>query len=60
MAFWHSPADQPRWARPLLLGIAGGGTARDAVTSWVESACRSVPAQDYGGSSSGTLYACFA
>ena len=54
--------------RYFLLGGAGfgpgaapgGGTARDAVTSWVESGCRTVPAQDYGGSNSGTLYACFA
>ena len=22
LAFWRSPADQPRWARPVLLGIA--------------------------------------
>jgi hypothetical protein len=21
-AFWRSPADQPRWSRPVLLGIA--------------------------------------
>ena len=39
-------------------GGTGAGTARDAVTSWVESSCGTVPAQDYGGSSSGTLYTC--
>jgi 4-amino-4-deoxy-L-arabinose transferase-like glycosyltransferase len=65
--------------RYFLLGAGGGlagpgggqaGGTRQAVTSWVESACRTVPARDYGGitsavgtggfgaGSAGTLYEC--
>ena len=38
-------------------GGGGGGSAVETVTSWVQSACRSVPAKEYG-SSAGTLYVC--
>ncbi len=43
----------------------GGGSAVETVTSWVQDACHSVPARDYGGTATaagsggaGTLYEC--
>ncbi len=41
-------------------GRGGAGSTAAQVTSWVESACAVVPAQDYGAASggAGTLYAC--
>jgi 4-amino-4-deoxy-L-arabinose transferase-like glycosyltransferase len=45
-------------------GFGGGGPegGRDAtastIESWVQSSCQTVPAQDYAGSSTSTLYAC--
>ncbi|HEY0716874.1 MAG TPA: hypothetical protein VGD68_04600, partial [Streptosporangiaceae bacterium] len=42
-------------------GFGGGrGATASKIESWVESNCRTVPAQDYGGSTGGTLYACSA
>ena len=38
-------------------GFGGGGTTARTIASWVQNACRTVPARDYG-SSAGTLYVC--
>jgi 4-amino-4-deoxy-L-arabinose transferase-like glycosyltransferase len=47
-------------------GFAGGASTSATIASWVQSACRTVPARDYGGSTAsagaggtaGTLYVC--
>jgi len=38
-------------------GFGGGGTTAQTIASWVQNACRTVPARDYG-SSAETLYVC--
>jgi 4-amino-4-deoxy-L-arabinose transferase-like glycosyltransferase len=38
--------------------LSGSGSNSTTISGWVEKACSTIPAKDYGGSTSGTLYRC--
>jgi 4-amino-4-deoxy-L-arabinose transferase-like glycosyltransferase len=38
--------------------LSGSGSGSSTISAWVEKTCSTVPAKDYGGSTSDTLYTC--